>query len=92
MKPDPETLLALAELQPVKGHETQADTLGQKLVSASFSEQFTAQRGTAARLLPYLRLASRRMSARQMSKWLQGQGVKLSPVTISKALRGKASQ
>jgi hypothetical protein len=62
--------------------------LGQKLVENSLNaEEFSAQRGLINELFPYVYEASKRMSSRAMSRWLESKGMKLSPATIAKALR-----
>jgi hypothetical protein len=62
--------------------------LGQKLVENSLlAEEFSAQRGLINELFPYVYEASKRMSSRAISRWLDSNGVKLSPATIAKALR-----
>jgi hypothetical protein len=62
--------------------------LGQKLVENSLlAEEFSAQRGLIDELFPYVYEASKRMSSRAISRWLESNGVKLSAATIAKALR-----
>ena len=62
--------------------------VGLELVeSARLNEEFSAQRGLISELFPYVYEASKRMSSRAISRWLESSGVKLSAVTISKALR-----
>jgi hypothetical protein len=61
--------------------------MGLKLVSHSKSTEFTANRGLVIELFPFIFEASQRMSARAISRFLlEEQGVKLSAVTITKAL------
>lgn len=61
--------------------------VGQKLVSHSKSAEFTANRGLVVELFPFIFEASERMSARAISRFLlEEQRVKLSSVTITKAL------
>lgn len=62
--------------------------LGLKLVEdAALNEEFSAQRGLINELFPYIYEASKRMSSRAISRWLEANGTKLSPATIAKALR-----
>ena len=50
--------------------------------------EFTAQRGLVEQLFPFISDASKRMSTRAISRYLEeNEGVKLSAVTIAKALR-----
>ncbi len=67
--------------------QSQLHELGTKLVEDSrLTEEFSA-RGAVEELFPYIYSASRRMSARAISRWLTNNGVKISDVTIGKALR-----
>ena len=62
--------------------------LGAKLVEdARLNEEFSAQRGLINELFPYIYEASKRMSSRAISRWLEANGTKLSPATVAKALR-----
>ncbi len=63
--------------------------IGQSLVEhANVTAEFSAQRGLTEELFPYIYQASRRMSTRAISAYLQdAHKVKLSAVTIAKALR-----
>jgi len=55
---------------------------------ATESAEFSASRGVVSELFPYIYAASRTMSSRAISRWLEEQQqIKLSAVTISKALR-----
>jgi len=66
---------------------TDATEIGLKLVGHSKSTEFTANRGLVIELFPFIFEASQRMSARAISRFLlEDQGVKLSAVTITKAL------
>ncbi len=66
---------------------TNAADIGLKLVGHSKSTEFTANRGLVIELFPFIFEASQRMSARAISRFLlEDQGVKLSAVTITKAL------
>jgi hypothetical protein len=66
---------------------TNATEIGLKLVGHSKSTEFTAYRGLVIELFPFIFEASQRMSARAISRFLlDEQGVKLSAVTITKAL------
>jgi len=61
--------------------------VGQKLVGHSKSAEFSANRGLVVELFPFIFEASERMSARAISRFLQeGQNIRLSAVTITKAL------
>src|ERR1039457_3590685 len=61
--------------------------VGQQLVGHSKSAEFTANRGLVVELFPFIFEASERMSARAISRFLQeGQNIRLSAVTITKAL------
>ncbi len=67
--------------------QTDATDIGLKLVGHSKSTEFTAYRGLVTELFPFIFEASQRMSARAISRFLlDEQGVKLSGVTITKAL------
>jgi hypothetical protein len=62
--------------------------LGEELVKNALNEaEFSAQRGLINELFPYVYEASKRMSSRAISRWLESKGVKLSAATIAKALR-----
>jgi hypothetical protein len=66
---------------------TDATDIGLKLVGHSKSTEFSANRGLVIELFPFIFEASQRMSARAISRFLlEEQGVKLSAVTITKAL------
>ena len=61
--------------------------VGHKLVDHSKSTEFTASRGLVIELFPFIFEASERMSARAISRFLlEEQKIKLSAVTITKAL------
>jgi hypothetical protein len=61
---------------------------GQKLLAYSKSAEFTARRGLAVELYPFIYGASARMSAPAISKFLATeQGIRLSSVTINKAVK-----
>lgn len=61
--------------------------VGQKLVGHSKSAEFTANRGLVVEMFPFIFEASDRMSARAISRFLEGeQNIKLSAVTITRAL------
>jgi hypothetical protein len=65
--------------------------VGQKLLAHSKSAEFTARRGLAVDLYPFIYGASARMSAPAISKFLATeQGVQLSGVTINKAIKDPA--
>jgi hypothetical protein len=61
--------------------------IGCDLVEASRSEE-TSARGLVTDLFPFIAVAAKRMSARSISRYLQARhGVKISAVTVAKALR-----
>jgi len=65
--------------------------VGPKLLSHSKSAEFTARRGLVVELFPFIFGASERMSAKAISQFLEKeQGIKLSSVTINKALNDPA--
>lgn len=63
--------------------------IGSELVRVAEEEaEFSAQRGLVDELFPYIYRASKRMSTRAISRWLEAsKNIKLSAATISKALR-----
>lgn len=62
--------------------------IGDELVRSSVEGEFSAQQGLVDELWPYIYRASKRMSSRAISRWLKDEkNIKLSPVTIAKALR-----
>ena len=64
-----------------------AREIGLKLVGHAKSAEFSANRGLVIELFPFIFEASQRMSARAISRFLlEEQDVKLSAVTITKAL------
>ena len=64
---------------------------GQKLLAHSKSAEFTARRGLAVELYPFIYGASARMSAPAISQFLATeQGIQLSSVTINKAIKDPA--
>jgi hypothetical protein len=66
---------------------TNATDIGLKLVGHSRATEFSANRGLVIELFPFIFEASQRMSARAISRFLlEEQGVKLSGVTITKAI------
>lgn len=67
---------------------TELHEIGSGLVEHAKNEADFSARGTLADLFPYIYQASRRMSARAISRWLaEGPKIKLSAVTIAKSLR-----
>jgi hypothetical protein len=65
--------------------------VGSKLLAHSKSAEFSAKRGLVVELFPFIYGASERMSSRAISHFLETeQGIKLSSVTINKALRDPA--
>lgn len=72
---------------PPEHQERSASDIGLKLVNHARSTEFTANRGLVIELFPFIFEASQRMSARAISRFLADeQGVKLSAVTITKAI------
>jgi len=62
--------------------------VGDRLLEYSKEGDFTAQRSLIGELFPYIFLASRRMSARAISRWLETEeGIKISDVAVARALR-----
>ena len=62
--------------------------VGRELVQYAMETKFSRQRGIVDELFPYMFLAARKMTSRQISAWLQKEkGIKLSFVSIAKALR-----
>ena len=65
--------------------------IGPKLLAHSKAAEFTARRGLVVELFPFIFGASERMSAKAISQFLEKeQGIKLSSVTINKALNNPA--
>ncbi len=65
--------------------------VGQKLLAHSKAAEFSAKRGLVVELFPFIFGASERMSSRAISHFLETeQGIKLSSVTINKALKDPA--
>jgi hypothetical protein len=65
--------------------------VGSKLLAHSKSAEFSAKRGLVVELFPFIFGASERMSSRAISQFLEKeQGIKLSSVTINKALKDPA--
>jgi hypothetical protein len=65
--------------------------IGPKLLAHSKAAEFTARRGLVVELFPFIFGASERMSARAISQFLEKeQGIKMSAVTINKALKDPA--
>jgi hypothetical protein len=65
--------------------------IGQKLFAHSKSADFTARRGLALELWPFIFGAGERMNGKAISEFLEKeQGFKLSSVTINKALKDSA--
>lgn len=60
--------------------------IGRQLVESSFHPE-PGERGVVTQLFPYMFEAYKRISARAISRELEKRGVKLSQVSISKALR-----
>ena len=65
--------------------------VGPKLLAHSKSAEFTARRGLVVDLFPFIFGASERMNAKAISAFLEKeQGIKLSSVTVNKALKDPA--
>ena len=65
--------------------------VGPKLLAHSKSAEFTARRGLVVELFPFIFGAAERMNAKAISEFLEKeQGIKLSSVTINKALKDPA--
>lgn len=62
--------------------------IGKELADYAKNEaDFSAQRGRIEELFPYIWIASRRMSLRKISEWLEkAKGVSLSANTLSRAM------
>jgi len=74
-------------MTPENQKPTNATDIGLKLVGHSRETEFSANRGLVIELFPFIFEASHRMSARAISRFLlEEQDVKLSAVTITKAL------
>jgi hypothetical protein len=70
-------------MEPIDLHDIGADLMNHARQDAEFSA-----RGVLGELFPYVQDASQRMSTRAISRWLaETHGIKLSAVSISKALR-----
>lgn len=64
------------------------ENIGDSLLAYAKGAEFSAQRGAVIELFPYIFQASKRLSARAISSFLQEKhGVKISYVTLGKALR-----
>jgi hypothetical protein len=75
-----------------KGNQKAVDLIdvGQKLVGHSKETEFSANRGLVIELFPFIFEASERMSARAISRYLlEEQNIRLSAVTITKALNDR---
>jgi hypothetical protein len=71
--------------EPVISRTTE---IGRSLQAFSKDAEFTARRGVVAELYPYIVAASKRMSARAISRFLEEEfEVKVSAVTVAKAIR-----
>ena len=68
--------------------ETSITEIGGELTAFAREEAEYSARGILGELFPFMLQASKRMSTRAISRWLaESHGVKLSAVSISKALR-----
>jgi hypothetical protein len=62
--------------------------IGRSLLEFSKETEFSARRGAVADIYPYVVIASKRMSARAIAKFLENEhGLKISAVTVAKAIR-----
>jgi len=78
-------------METKESNEASLAGAGQKLLAHSKSAEFTARRGLVVELFPFIYGASERMSAKAISHFLETeQGIKLSSVTINKALKDPA--
>ena len=78
-------------METKESNEASLAGAGQKLLVHSKSAEFTARRGLVVELFPFIYGASERMSAKAISHFLETeQGIKLSSVTINKALKDPA--
>jgi hypothetical protein len=81
----------LQTMTNMETNQTKLAEAGQKLLDHSKSVEFTATRGLAVELYPFIFGAAERMSARAISGFLEKeQGIKLSSVTINKAIKDPA--
>ena len=70
-----------------KTKTTKLTDIGHKLLAHSQAAEFSAKRGLVVELFPYIFAAHERLSARAIGRFLEAeQGIKLSPVTITKSL------
>ena len=68
--------------------ENEIYDIGSELVDYSRTAAEYSARGLVAEMFPFIHEASKRMSARAISRWLKEEkGIKLSDVSIAKALR-----
>jgi len=82
---------AVAVMKTNETYETDLAGVGPKLLAHSKAAEFTARRGLVVELFPFIYGASERMSAKAISHFLETeQGIKLSSVTINKALKDPA--
>ena len=78
-------------METKKTNESGLAGVGQKLLAHSKAAEFSAKRGLVVELFPFIFGASERMSSRAISHFLEAeQGIKLSSVTINKALKDPA--
>jgi hypothetical protein len=81
------TLIRLLHMNHLEDNTSGLVGVGQKLLAHSKVTEFTARHGLVVELFPFIVGASKRMSARAISRFLEKeQGVKLSSVTITRAL------
>jgi hypothetical protein len=78
-------------METKEANESQASrtaVIGRSLLKFAEEGDFSARRGVVADLYPYIMAASKRMSARAISRYLEkDHEVKISAVTIAKAIR-----
>jgi len=78
----------IAIFQPSPTQQANPDDVGASLLKFAKEAEFTAQRGAMDELFPYVYQAAKRMSTRAICKWLlEAHKIKLSVVTVAKALR-----
>lgn len=81
--------LRIMNIKDVENAEVSRTTeIGRSLQEFAKEAEFSARRGVVANLYPYIVAASKRMSARAIARYLEeSHDVKVSPVTVAKAIR-----
>ena len=75
-------------METKKSNEADLAGAGQKLLAHSKAAEFTARRGLVVEMFPFIYGAAERMSSPAISAFLEAElGIKLSSVTINKALK-----